>query len=327
MSEEFTYWTSILKKILYIVFIFVGICIIFKLTVFYIPFLIAFIISLIMEPLIKLLMKKLKLNRKLSSIIIFIITFGIILGLLVWGIITLVMESTNLLENLNIYYNKASEQIQRITNEFQIDDIKIPGQVRDILKNTSVNLLENISNGAQRFLTNFVAGLSQIPKIAIYFGVTILALYFLCTDRIYMVDELEHHLPEKWMKKLSKHLRELVKILGGYLKAQAILVIISFCISLVGLYIMHFINWNVKFPLLIALAIAFVDALPIIGSGTVMIPWAIISSLDGNLKLGIGIIVLWIIMSITRQIVEPKIVSRKNWNSSYFYNIINVYRV
>ena len=68
---------------------------------------------------------------------------------------------------------------------------------------------------------------------------------------------------------------------------------------------------DIKYPLLIALAIGFVDALPILGSGTVMVPWAIISALNGDLKLGISIIVLWIIMSVVRQFLEPKIVSGK----------------
>jgi len=71
------------------------------------------------------------------------------------------------------------------------------------------------------------------------------------------------------------------------------------------------IGLNVKYPLLIAFAIAFVDALPILGSGTIMLPWAIISALNGDIKLGILIAVLWIIMSVTRQFIEPKIVSNK----------------
>ena len=57
--------------------------------------------------------------------------------------------------------------------------------------------------------------------------------------------------------------------------------------------------------------IAFVDALPILGSGAVMVPWGIISGLNGDLKLGISIIILWIIMSVIRQFIEPKIVSSK----------------
>ena len=86
---------------------------------------------------------------------------------------------------------------------------------------------------------------------------------------------------------------------------------VTFSISVVGLYILKFIGMNVKYPLLIALAIVFVDALPILGSGTVMIPWAILSALHGDLRLGISITVLWIIMSVVRQILEPKVVSGK----------------
>ena len=311
MSKEIKYWTSVLKKIIYFSMLIFGIFITFKLSIFYIPFLIAFIISLIMEPQIKFLMSKFKFNRKISSIIIFIITFGIILGLLLWGITTLITESTNLLTGLNDYYYKAYDQIQRFIGHFKFDDMKIPSQIVELIKNTSVETLEKISSWLQKFFSNFLSLITMIPSIAIYFGVTIISLYFLCTDRIYMLDELEHHLPKKWMKKISKHVRELIEILGNYLKAQLILIIISFCICLVGLYILHFINWNVKFPLLFAIGIAFVDALPLIGSGTVMIPWAFISGIDGDLKLGIAICIIWIIMSLTRQFIEPKIVSSK----------------
>ena len=68
---------------------------------------------------------------------------------------------------------------------------------------------------------------------------------------------------------------------------------------------------NVKYQLLISLAIGFVDALPILGSGSVMVPWAIISALNGDLRLGVSILILWIIMSLVRQFLEPKIVSGK----------------
>ena len=67
---------------------------------------------------------------------------------------------------------------------------------------------------------------------------------------------------------------------------------------------------NVGYPLLIAIGIAFSDALPILGSGTVMIPWAIIRAIQGDLKLAIALIVLYVIISIIRQILEPKMVSK-----------------
>ena len=67
---------------------------------------------------------------------------------------------------------------------------------------------------------------------------------------------------------------------------------------------------NVGFPLITALGITFVDALPILGSGTVMVPWAIICGLNGDLVLGIAIIVLLIVMSTARQFLEPRLVSK-----------------
>ena len=118
-------------------------------------------------------------------------------------------------------------------------------------------------------------------------------------------------MPKKWVRKIGTHIREITKSLGGYLKAEAILILVSFVISVIGLYIFKFTGMNMKYPLLIALGIAFVDALPILGSGSVMVPWGIISALNGDIQLGMAVIILWIIMSIVRQFLEPKIVSGK----------------
>lgn len=73
-----------------------------------------------------------------------------------------------------------------------------------------------------------------------------------------------------------------------------------------------------------ALFIGFVDALPILGSGTVMIPWAIISGINGDINLGIAIIVLLIIMSVVRQVLEPKLVS-KNIGVHPIFTLIAMY--
>lgn len=327
MSKEFANWTNIFKRFLYLGLIIVLTITVFKVIIFYMPFLIAFIISLLMEPAIKKLMNKFKLSRRASSIIVFTITFGIIIGLLIWGITTLISESTNLLLGLNDYYDKAYFQIQNLISKIDFNKLNLSDKIINLFQDTSVSLLNKVSNGIQEFFTKVLTLITSIPSIGIYFVITILALYFICTDKIYMLDELEHHLPDKWMKELTKHIRELIKILGGYLKAQAFLILISFLISLVGLYIFYFAGLNVGFPLLTALAIGFVDALPIVGSGTVMVPWGVVASLNGDGVLGSAIIILWIIMSIARQFLEPKIVSRKYRYTPYFYNSSNVYRL
>ncbi len=311
MSEDFNYICKILRKTINIILIFLALYLGIKLSVFYMPFLIAFIIYLLIEPLIKFFMKKMKLNRKLSSIIIFLIIFSIIIGGVVWGIVSLVSEATNLLEMLNLYINKAYTQIQENISKINIEKLSISKDILELFKNSSQEILVKISNWMTNFLTKFINVITSIPTISIYIAITIMSLYFMCTDKIYMLDFLEHHMPQKWVQKIGKHIREIASSLGGYLKAEAILIIISFIISLIGLYVFKIFGMNIKYPLLIALGIGFVDALPILGSGAVMVPWAVISALNGDIKLGISIVVLWIIMSIVRQFLEPKIVSGK----------------
>ena len=240
MLSEHTYWTSILKKIFYLVLIIVSIILALKLAVFYMPFLIAFTISLMMEPAIKKIMRKLKTTRRFSSIIVFILVFGTILGLLIWGIVTVVSEASNLLSNFNGYYEKIYNQIQRLISNFNFEKINISEQMTQIFQDTTISMLQKLSVYLQGLLSNLIKFFTSIPTIAIYFGVTIISLYFICTDKIYMIDELEHHLPEKWVKEIAKHLKQITQTLGGYLKAQLTLILISFLISLIGLYIMHF---------------------------------------------------------------------------------------
>ena len=311
MSEDLNYIYKIIRRVLNIVLIILGVYIGAKLAVFYMPFLIAFVISLMIEPGIKYLMKKTKLSRKMSSIIIFIIVFAVIIGSVTWGIVSLISESTNLLQTLNLYIDRAYTQIQEAIGKMSISRISISNNVTNLMQDASKEVLIKLSTWITNFLTKLMTMITSIPSIAIYVVITILSVYFVCTDRIYILDFMEHHMPRKWVQKIGVHIREITIKLGGYLKAEAILILVSFVISLVGLYIFKFVGMNVKYPLLIALGIGFVDALPILGSGSVMAPWAIIEALNGDIQLGISILVLWVIMSIVRQFLEPKIVSGK----------------
>ena len=192
-----------------------------------------------------------------------------------------------------------------------ITKIKISNTALNLAQESSQEILLKVSEWVTNFLTKLLSLITSLPTIVIYVIITILSVYFVCTDRIYILDFMEHHMPKKWVQKIGIHVKEITRKLGGYLKAEAILILVSFVISLVGLYIFKFVGMNVKYPLLIALGIGFVDALPILGSGSVMAPWAVVEALNGDIQLGISILSLWLIMSIVRQFLEPKIVSGK----------------
>lgn len=299
----------IIKKISILILSLILICLGFKLAIFYMPFLIAFVLYLLIEPVIRFCMNKLNLKRKTSALLILIIVLAVIIGLLVWGIMTIISESSNLLKNLNEYVNIIHSFIQDKTSSFNFSKIQLSTELNEILNNSTDDLLIHISEMVKDFLTGLLNKLTSLPTVGFYIVITIMSLYFISTDKIYMIDQLEHHFPRRWVKQFAIHVHGIAESLGAYLKAQAILILVSFLISLVGLYIYSLVGFDIKYPLLAALGIGFIDALPILGSGTVMIPWAIIAACKGNLNLGIAILILWLIMTVVRQIIEPKIVS------------------
>lgn len=104
---------------------------------------------------------------------------------------------------------------------------------------------------------------------------------------------------------LSQILLDTSRGVKGYFKAQISLMLITFIALLVGLNILH-----VKFSVFIALGIALVDILPVVGSGIIMIPWSIISFISGDNEIGKGIAILYVILLVSRQLIEPYIMGK-----------------
>lgn len=266
MIIDVPYFARVLKNILYVIFLILGTVISLKLSIFYMPFLIAFILSLIVEPLIKTIMRKTNLTRRSSSIIIFIVVSTLIIGVLIWLILTLFTESQRLLIGLNGYIEKTYNIMQKLFNDISFDNLKGSKELLNLFQNSTNNYISTVSDWLKNLLSNIINFISSIPNIAICIGITVIALYFICVDKIYILDQIEHHIPKNWVKKIETHLKELIDSLGGYLKAQVTLVLISFFISLIGLYLLKVLKFNINYPLLMALFIGFVDALPILGS-------------------------------------------------------------
>ena len=309
MIKDKNYWYGVIRKISVIIIITLFFCLAIKLSIFYIPFLIAFTISMLIEPVIKWLSRTTTLERKKSAIIVLIIFFSIIIGLLILGITTLITESSNLLSGINNYINMAYDEIQKISQNMRIKIFQNRDEINTIFQNATRSFLDTASSIISKVLQSILNLITSLPEIGIYIAITIIATYFICADRFYILDQIEHHLPLEWTRKIGGHVREILSCLGNYLKAEIILVGIDFIIILIGLIFMNILKFNIRYPLLVALGIGFVDALPLVGSGIVIVPWAVISALNGNIGLAIGLIVLLAIIIIVRQLLEPKVVS------------------
>lgn len=309
MISDINYYKKVGKRLITFLSTLTILYIAFKLSVFYSPFLIAFIISLLIEPLIRKVMKFTNLTRKASAILTLIVVFSVIIGLLIWGITSLITEASVILDNLNDNAENIINKVTELITNFNFDNVKLPNQIKDIIQNTFNNIVGTGSNIAQNVLTSIMNMVTNIPKILIYIAITIIATYFVCADKMYLLDQLEHHLPRNWVNKFGIKLKKVIASLGDYLKAEGVIILISFFTVLVGLLIFNMVGMNVKYPLIIAIFIGFVDALPILGSGTVLVPWAVITAFNGDITLAISLIVLYVVVVVTRQLAEPKIVS------------------
>ena len=258
------YITKVFKNIIILIASLLAIYAFFKLALFFGPFLIGFIISVMIEPLIKFINKNTKLTRKASAIIVMLCIFSIIISFIVIGTINFVSESSNLLQGLNIYIEKTYSQVQKFINKIDFNKIEILKQVISIIQSSANSFIDFISKWISNFLSSILQGITYIPIIGIYTVITILSTYFICADRLYILDQLEHHFPRLWVKKIGIHLKKIISTLGGYIKAQSTLILISFIEILIGLYLFKLIGLNVKYPLLAALGIGFVDSLPIL---------------------------------------------------------------
>ena len=324
MVIDMGYWTKVLRRMAIFAATIIGMYLAFKLAVFYMPFLIAFLIATLIEPLIRKLMSKTKLGRKKSAILIMSIVSLIIIGLIVWGTASIISEASNLLQSLNNYFEKAYVWVQNIISYIKFDKLQISEQLGETLKASAIDFLGFVIEKVKEILTATLQVVTSLPTIGIYVGITLMATYFICIDRIYMLDQIEHHFPRTWVKKFSSHMKEILTELGSYLKAEMTLVLISFVITLVGLVLLRLLKFNINYPVIAALAIGFVDALPILGSGTVLVPWAVLTAINGDIKLAIALLVLFAIICMVRQLMEPKLVS-KNIGTHPIFTLIAMY--
>lgn len=304
--------TIYLQKVLVTSGIIAGIIII-PLSLYYIlphflPFIIAYFIALILEPINQWLMKQRKINRPIAVNITYFLFIGLFI-LLSYFIVTKI--TTQMIDLIKF--------IQRNIPHVQAWFLHINQQIQDFL----LLLPEEIAMQINQSLISFINQLASIDLLSdigtrTYNITTAIPNFFLIIILILVSLFLfSLHLPrinrqfydffkERSKKKLNIVLNDLRLATIGFMQAQFILSTITYIISLFALAIM-----DVRYSLAISLFIVLVDILPILGTGSVLVPWAIFSFTRGNTFLGIGLIILFIFITVVRRVIEPKILGER----------------
>lgn len=312
------------KKSLYAIILVAAVFLVLKMAYFFMPFFIALVIASIIEPFVKFICKKTTLVRKYSAIIALVIVFSILIGIITVSAILITSEITNLLSDFPKFGNDIFKSVENVSRFLKLEDVNVSDDVKQFVINTTNEVLGKGLGYLKGFLINFLNLITRIPSFIVYFIITILATYFITTDRILLLDDIEQRVPKKWIRNANNNFQSVISILGKFLKAELTLVLISFILVLIGLYIFEFLGMNVRSPFLIALGIGFVDLLPILGSGTVMLPWGIALIILGDVTLGVSVLGLLVLITVVRQVLEPKIVSN-NLGIHPLYTLIAMY--
>ena len=266
----------------------------------FLPFILGYFVSLLINPLADRLQKKWKLPRRVSAILVIVLTVGILGGILTAIIWKLVEEIKSLYQQFPYLYESAKLSWEQTAEKLSNLYIAMPQGVQEFFD----NLGTQISAGLTKFFDNLyvVERAGNFAKSALI--VFILSLYFMVADAKDVQNAMHRLLSDRVMEKFERIKHEIKRYMGGYVKAQLIIMCVASVILLIGLTIL-----GVDYALLIAVGIAVLDALPFFGSGAVLWPWAAVSFLNGVPRLGVGLLIIYLILVLCRQTIEPKIVS------------------
>lgn len=278
-----------------------------KLISFFMPFIIGWIISMIANPLVRFLERKLKIVRKHSSVIIIIVTIALIVTGGYFLITRSVMEIYGFLTELPDMYADLESRFIGIGGKFE--------RLFSLLSDETRMSINNIGSQLSSYVSDAIAAIGvptmeaagsmarNIPNVFVAIVVTILSAYFFIADREKIIRNVRRLMPNSVMHHFDNIYAQIKKMIGGYFAAQFKIMGIVALILFIGFLILR-----VRYAILFAVLIAILDFLPFFGTGTALIPWAIVSFLSGDYALAIGLVVIYLVSQIVRQVIQPKIV-------------------
>ncbi|MGE4273599.1 MAG: sporulation integral membrane protein YtvI [Desulfitobacterium sp.] len=269
----------------------------------FLPFFIAFFIALLLEPLVLRFMLSMKVRRPIATLfalLIAILGIGSILFLIVARLYTELSELAVSLPSYGHMVTIFNSILDTVENFIQLNP-----QVQITLNNTTQGLMDNLQGWAlsgSLLLLNFI---SALPGVFIVLVISIVATFFMSASYPGIKSFFSSLLPGRWKPGAQSVSRDLGAAIVGFVRAETILISVTGIILTLGLVWM-----GNPYAFTIGFISAFLDLLPIVGTGMIFIPWIVGLLILGSVSEGIKLLVLYLIAMVVRQILEPKVMSQ-----------------
>lgn len=278
-----------------------------KMIGFFLPFVIGWIISVIAYRPVCWLERRLKMKKKLGSALIIIAVLTGIMFLIYFGVAKISQEVGSFVQDVPVIYEDLESGLQQIGDSLNGIYVRLPEGIQNSIESAVENLdtymgtlISKVSEPTVAAAGNFA---KKIPSALVAVIVTIVSAYFFIAERDDVIQWLTKVSPESIRKRASLVKQNFRYAVGGYFRAQfkimgVVAVIVFFGLNILG----------INYAILLAILISFVDMLPFFGTGTILWPWIAYKLLVGNFKMAVGLLVLYGVTQLVRQIIQPKLV-------------------
>jgi len=275
--------------------------------VFFAPFVAGWIIALIAGPLVRFFEEKIKLKPKIGSAFVIVVVIALVVSLIYFICAQLFDQILGLLGALPDMWESMESDLNSIGSRLETLVEKLPFKTQLNLNDSAEIIAGYLSDFFGKVSSPTIAAAGnfakQVPSVLIGVIMALLSSYFFVAERMQINEWFRKHTPASIQLRFRMIRQILARSVGGYLKAQLKIEVWMYLLLLAGLGILR-----VSYFGLIALVIAFLDFLPFFGTGTVLIPWAVIRVLTADYKFAIGLLVIWGGGQLARQLIQPKIV-------------------
>lgn len=301
------YVKSILVFFITLIGIILGVFLGIRFLQFFMPFVIGWIISMIANPLVRILERRLKVARKHTSMLIIIGVLALVIAAIYFLGVRIGQETRAFLDQAPEMYADFREDFQSAGRNMESIISELPENIQESLKEVQQDIGDITGQAVGRLsqLTVDKAGsfARNIPSILISIIFSILSAYFFIADRDRILEFGRAHTPRIIQEKWRMMAESFKTVFGGYFKAQFKIMAVIGVILFIGMLILR-----VRFAILVAILVAFLDMLPFLGTGTVLIPWAVFKLVSGDIRYALGLVILYLTTQLVRRIIEPKLV-------------------
>ncbi len=288
------------------------------------PFLIAFVLAALLQKPVNALHQKAKLPRGITGTVLVLLIVGAAGTLIGLAGARAVDPVQSFISFLASKLESIPSLITSVQNELLSFAANLPdalaGAVTDAISGFSADRLldsigealttDNLFNALKTPLSGAWSTVRQLPSFLVAVLITIISACFLTKDYGVVRDFIMRQVSEHSRQKISRAKKLVAFSIGKIVKSYLLIILITTCELSIGLFVLKLLGfYNSGYIIGISVIIALIDIVPVLGTGTVLIPWAVISLITDNTGMGIGLIVVYAIISVIRQIIEPKLVA------------------